>query len=143
MRLYAMLKQINTLPSPQRQLPFMNRDRQLRLRQSRSDVRRHIVRPLRGMPVQPRVLRDQAREEIGQIGHYIGIGVLLNHQRRRSVLAKHGQQSGVCFVAAQPAFNLSSEIVQPFAVRRDVKLMSELLHSRLYSTVTLLARLRG
>jgi hypothetical protein len=82
------------------------------------------------MPVQTSLFRNQSRKEIGQIGHHIGIGVLLNDQRRGSVLAKDGQQSGLRLLVPQPAVDLTSEIVQSFAVRRDEQLMSELLHSR-------------
>ena len=51
-RPHPMLEQIHALPGPQRQLALVNRDRQLGLRERRPDMRRHIVRPLRGVPVQ-------------------------------------------------------------------------------------------
>jgi hypothetical protein len=59
------------------------------------------------------------------------------------VLAKDGQEAGLGFMIVQPALDVRREIVQALAASRDVKLMGELLHSELYSTVTLLARLRG
>jgi hypothetical protein len=125
----AMFEQVNALPGSQRQLAFVDWNRQLRLRERRADMRGHVIRTLRRVPVQARVFRDQAGEEIGQVGHHIGIGVFLNHQRSRGVLAEDGQEAGLGFVPMQPALDLSREIVQSFAARRDMNLVSELLHS--------------
>lgn len=127
-RPHPMLEQINALPSPQRQLAFVNRDGQLRLRQRRPYVRSHIVRSLGSMSVEARIFGNKATEEIGQIRHHVGIGVFLNHQRRRSVLAKDRQQSALYFVPAQPRLDLTSEIIQALTARRDVKLVGELVH---------------
>ena len=65
----------------------------LRLRQRRADVRRHVVRTFGRVPVARVVFRRQALEEIRQIEHHVGIGILLNHQRRRSVLDEDRQQA--------------------------------------------------
>ncbi len=77
-------------------------------------------------------------------GHYVRIGVLLNHQRRGCMLAENGEQSGFRVFAArqslvQPSLDLAGEFIQSLTVSCDVDLMGLLLHS----TVTLLARLRG
>ena len=107
----AMFEQINALPGSQRQLALVNRNRQLRLRESRPDMRRHIVRTLGRVPVQARIFRDQAGKEIGQVGHHVGIGVFLNHERRRGVLAENSQQAGLGFMTIQPALDFRREIV--------------------------------
>ena len=46
-------------------------------------------------------------EESFEIADHVGIGILLNHQRRRSVLDKHGQQAGLhAGVRGNPAGHL-------------------------------------
>ena len=106
-----MFEQINALPGSQRQLAFVNRNRELRLSKRSTNVRRHIIRPLGRVPVQVRVFRHQAGEEISQVGNDIGIGVFLNHQRSRGVLAEDGQEASLRFMRAKPVLNLSCEIV--------------------------------
>jgi len=60
----TVLEQIDSLPCAQRHPPFVYGDRQVCLRERRADVRRHVVRPLHGMPVEPLILGRQAREEV-------------------------------------------------------------------------------
>ncbi len=129
MRALSMFEQVNALPGSQRQLALVNWDRKLRLRERRADMRRHVVGPFGGVPVEARVFRDQAGEEIGEIGHDVGVGVFLDHQRSRGVLAEHCQEAGFGGVLGQPALDFTCEIVKALTARRDVKLVGELLHS--------------
>jgi len=136
---HTMLEEVHALPCAQREFAVMDRNRELNLRKCGADVGSHVVGAFRGVPVEVRVFGDKAREEIGQVGNDVRVGIFLNHQRRGSMLAKNRQQSGVRVFPPQPRLDLSREFVEPFAVSRDVDLMGLLLHS----TVTLLARLRG
>jgi hypothetical protein len=109
----------------------VNRNRQLRPGERGPDVRCHVIRALGGVAVQASVFRDQAGEEIGEIGDDVGIGVLLNQQRSRGVLAEDCKQPGLGVMAAKPRFDFPGELVQSFAARRDVNPMGELLQSAL------------
>lgn len=134
-----MLEQVHALPGAQREFSVMDRNGKLRLRKSGADVRGHVIRTFSRVPVEVRVFRDKAGEEIGEVGNDVRIGVLLNHQRRGSVLAENRQQSGFRLLAVKPGVDLAGEFIQPLTVSCDMDLMGVLLHS----TVTLLARLRG
>ena len=59
----------------------MDGDGKLRLRQSGTDVRRHVVWPLSGMAIETSIGWNQALKEIAEVGGDIRIGILLNHQR--------------------------------------------------------------
>src|SRR5258708_3127014 len=117
---HTMLEKVDTLPSAQRKFSVMNRNRELNLRKRRADVGSHVVGALPRVTVKMRVFRDQTREEIREIGHYVRVGIFLNHQRRGSMLAKNRQQSGVGVFAAQPCLDLAGEFIQSLAVRCDV-----------------------
>jgi hypothetical protein len=136
---FTMLEQVHALPGAKRQLSMMNGNRELRLGKSRANVGRHIIRALRGVAIEPRVFGDESIEEIREISHHIGIGIFLNHQGCRSVLAEDSQKAGLGWMASEPGCDFARKFVQAFAVGRDVDLVGELVHS----TVTLLARLRG
>lgn len=92
---FAMLEQVDSLPCAERQPAMVYRDAELRLRQRGANVRSHVVGPFGGMPVEARIIGYQPLEEIGQIDNYVRIGVFLDHQRRRGVLAKNGQEPGL------------------------------------------------
>ena len=77
--------------------------------------------------------------DLDQIQYHVGIGVLLNHQRRRGVLDKQRQQTGFRFRGRYPCSYFTGARVQTLAARADFRGVC-LVH---YSTVTLLARLRG
>jgi hypothetical protein len=91
------------------------------------------------MAIKVRFLGDYPAEKFGQVSHNVRVGIFLNDQRCRGVLAENGHEAGLGRMALQPRANLARKFVQAFAVGRNVDLVGELLHS----TVTLLARLRG
>lgn len=80
MRPFAMLEQIDALPRTKRQCALVDRNRKLRVRQRAADVRGHVVRSFRRVPIQPRIFRHQTCEEAGEIRYNVRIGVFLNHQ---------------------------------------------------------------
>ena len=51
----------------------------------------HIIRSLQGVSIFCSVFRHQTFEEVGQVERDVGVGVLLNYQRGRSVLNKYRQ----------------------------------------------------
>ncbi len=79
----------------------------VRLRERGADVRGHVVRAFGGVPVMARVLRHKALEEIVEIGDHVGVGILLNHQRRGGVLEEDGQQAGADLLRAQASASTS------------------------------------
>jgi hypothetical protein len=121
MRMRTMLKHVQPLPRPQRHASFYNRDRQTRLRKRRPDMRRHIVRPLRPVPVMFAALRRQPLEKIAQIERYIRIGVFLNNQRTGSMLRKQRHQAARNPLLAKPFLDCVREWIKPFAARRNDK----------------------
>lgn len=139
MRARTMLENINTLPGPKRQAGIDERNRQLRLGKCRADVRRHIIGAFHGVPVPFRIFRRQPLEEFIEIANHVRVGVFLNGQRRRGVLNKDSEQARMNAAAFAPRLNFPGDRVEPFAARRHLHAMRELLHS----TVTLLARFRG
>ncbi len=57
-----MFKDVDALPGPQHQLAPQHGDAQLGRRQGRPDMRRHIVRAFRRVPVEPGIGRRKARK---------------------------------------------------------------------------------
>ncbi len=88
-----MLKYINTLPCSKQHSMVLDRNRELRLRQSRSDMRGHIVGAFECVPVPALILANQPLEKLIEIEHHIRVGVLLNCERRRRMLNKDGQKT--------------------------------------------------
>ena len=56
-------------------------------------MRGHVIRSLRGVSILRDLLGNQPIKEVAQVKCHIRIGILLNHQRGRSVLDKHSEQS--------------------------------------------------
>ena len=132
-----MLENVHALPGSERHASFHDGNPKLRQGQRRADVRRHIVGTFHGVAIEAVVLRHQPGEERVEIVDHVGIGVLLNGERGGGVLDEHRQQARFDGIFRQPAGNLVGELVQTFAARRDLERAGS------YSTVTLLARLRG
>jgi hypothetical protein len=112
LRMRSMLEQINPLPRSQRHPPPDHWDREVRLRQRRANVRRHVVWTFGGMTVAVVILRRKPFEEIGEIQHHIWIGVLLNYQRRRGVLEEYRHQTSLGSRRGYPLGHLASKRIQ-------------------------------
>jgi hypothetical protein len=138
-RALPMLKQVHALPGAERELSITDRNGDLSLGKSRANVRGHIVWTFGGMAIEARVLGDYPAEKFGQVSHNVGVGIFLNDERCRRMLAENGHEAGLGRMALKPRADLACKFVQAFAAGRNVNLVGELLHS----TVTLLARLRG
>src|SRR5262249_44948051 len=136
----AMLEQVDALPGSERHPAAAHRYGKLGQGESRPDVSGHIVGAFDGVAVKGIILRHPPAEEGVEGMHDVRVGIFLDGQRRGSVLHEHGQQAGRDAEAAQPLVDLAGEFVKTLAARGYMELVSVLLH---YSTVTLLARLRG
>ena len=88
MRRAPMLEQVNTLPSPQGELPLQNRNCQLHTGQGRADMGGHVVGAFIRMPISPRVLGRQAIEECLKVGANVPRGVLLDEQSSGGMTAE-------------------------------------------------------
>src|SRR5437879_2249445 len=139
MRLCTVFENVDALPGAERQFPLDQGNGQLRLREQRADMRRHIVRTFGTVAVPGRVLRNQSREKFFDIAHDVGIGIFLNGQRRGSVLDENGQDTSRESAISDPTFDLAVHRIKTLAARSHLNSVGELFHS----TVTLLARLRG
>src|ERR1700694_3815373 len=126
---FPVLKQVHALPGAQRQLSIVDRNRHLCLGECGTDVGSHVIRSFRGVAIEARIFGNESSEEIRKISHYIRVGILLNYQRCRGVLAENGQEAGLGLVSVKPGRYLTRKRVQAFALGRNVDLVSELLHS--------------
>src|ERR1019366_8660248 len=97
-----------------------------------------------GVPEPRSIFRHEPLEEFGEVAAHVEIGVLLNDEGRRSVLNENGQQPGLDLLHGHPARYFAGDFVQALATRRNLQFAVRLNHPvNDYSTVTLLARLRG
>lgn len=91
MRHIPVLKKVNRLPRAEDWRAIGDRDGQRRLRQCSADMARHVVRPLRCVPVIG-IPRRQSRKGVFEILEHIRIGILLNQERGGCVLNEHREQ---------------------------------------------------
>jgi len=82
--------------------PCRDRDRQLRLRQGRPQMRRHVVGSLVIVRVERRILGRDAREVGLEIVPRSASGIFLDQQGSGSVAAEDRQQSGLDFLILDP-----------------------------------------
>lgn len=77
-----MLKHIEPLPGAEREAAFDNRNGERRLCEGRFDVGWHVVGAFGAMDEERIAIGDEAAEEGQEIPLDIGIGVLLDQERR-------------------------------------------------------------
>ena len=124
----SMLEEIDALPSPKRQASINHGNGQMSLRERRAYMCGHVVRPFHGVAIQRIVLRSNAFEEVAQVGNDIRIGVLLNRERRRCMLAEQREESSSDMAPGNPFDDRRSEIVEALARRSDIETRGELFH---------------
>ena len=73
--------------------------------------RRHVIRPLAGVPVW-RAPRRQPVKRVDEIQSYVRIGVFLDRQRRRGVTDEKREQSVLRMLAAQPCTGFARYVRQ-------------------------------
>ena len=86
------LEDVNSLPRAEQRPAFRHRDRQVRLRQRRARMRRHVIRAFQGVLVNRGVLRHQPRQEALQVGPYRRVLIFLDQQAGRGVADIQGKQ---------------------------------------------------
>jgi hypothetical protein len=106
------------------------------LSQRRPNVRWHVVRSFRCVMIERRILLDQAIEKFFQIVAYVGIGSFLDEDRRRSMPAEHGQQTGPDGLPAEPSANLSGNLDQFLPLSPYLDHMLDLTHDTPSLTAT-------
>ena len=89
----------------------------------------HVVGAFDGVAVEAIVLGHQANEVLVQVVDDVGVSVLLNGERGRSVLNEDRQQPGGELLIVHPTGDLAADVVEPLAVRADLKTVRGLLHS--------------
>lgn len=124
----AMLKQIDALPGAKRGATVDYWNGKLRLRKRCADVRGHVVGPFHRVAVAGVVLRGDPLKKIAKVGDDIGIGIFLNGEGCRCMLAEQGQQSGGEVALRNPVDDGRCEIVKALAGRGDLKPGGELFH---------------
>jgi hypothetical protein len=116
MRRSAMLKQINPLPRPQRELTPQDRNRELDAGQDGAYVRGHVVGAFVRMPVFA-VVRRRTVEKCLEIGANVPRGVFLYDQPGRSMPAEQGQKSGLHSMRRKPSQDFARNFNEPAATR--------------------------
>ena len=120
-------KEVDTLPSSERQSAVHNRYRQLHLRQGRFEVSRHVIRAFRIMLVGTMRRRDVIEKGI-EINTDCGVGILLDQKGCGCVPTKYRQKTGLHLLLPDPSADGRRAFVESWASRRDFKAMRCLLH---------------
>jgi hypothetical protein len=121
--------QVNALPRSERQLARSERNAQIHRRQCRPHVGRHVIFAFSGVAEQGIAIRSQPRKKTLQIAAHFRIGVLLDQERRGSVLQMQRDQSILQLRFLQEFENLFGEVVKASSPRGDLDLVDDLLHS--------------
>ena len=108
--------------------PLLDGDRKLGQSERGADVRGHVVGALDGVAVEAIVLGRDAAEELVQIVHDVGVGILLDGQRGGGVLDEDGQQTRGRLLPASHRSTRIGDFVQAFAARLDLKAMHPVDH---------------
>jgi len=127
----AVFKNINALPRSKRHAAVLDRNGELREGERGADVRRHVVRPLHGVPVEAIVLRNEPAEEDVQIVDDVRIGILLDGERGRGVLDEDGQQTALRVLPIQPLRDFLGNLVETLPAGGDGNPVQELAQMKL------------
>ncbi len=115
MRARPMLEKIDTLPGSKCKTSIEYRDSQGSLSKHASNVARHIVRTLGGVPVPGLFFLYESPEEFVEIAHNIGVGIFLNGQRRGGMANEDGKECGFDTLLRNPRADFGSDVVQTLA----------------------------
>ena len=120
-----MFKHVEALPSPQRQFSPHHGNAQLGGSQGGADVRRHIVRTFRRVPVEPGIGRREARKILIQIEQYIRVGIFLDGERGAGMPDEQRQQARLNSGRGYPLFDLRRKLIEtrPRSAHRDLMRM--------------------
>ena len=86
-------------------------------------MRRHIVRPFRGVSKHRIAVRDLPRHEGLEIAHYAGIGILAKHQRRARMANKYMAQARSDTRITHDTLDLATDLVGSATRRRDAQFL--------------------
>jgi hypothetical protein len=143
MRPTPVLKQIYTLPGSERHSAVDHGDRQLDLRERRSQVRRHIVGAFVVVIVEARVLRCDSLEECFQVRTYFRRGVLLDEKGSRCVGTEYRHQSVTNGLISQPGLHGARDVDQAAARRAYRQESACLLHAGILEHIISSTTCRG
>ena len=119
MGISAVLEQVDPLPGTESQATIDHRNGHRRLGDRGANVRRHVVRSLVGMTVAPIAVGCDPGEPVVEVGEHIWIGVLLDHQRGRSVLEEEVAESSREASLDDHLTNHGRDVVQTARRRRQ------------------------
>ena len=105
----AMLGKIKPLPGAERQHAIVHRDMERDASEHRLDVGGHIVGSF-GIVHPAGIGRREAIERGDKIALHVGIGILLDHQRRRSVAQKQKERAVLAARIGDEASGLAGEL---------------------------------
>ncbi len=96
-------------------------------------MRRHVIIPFRGVSVLRVTVRRHPIQKCVQIGQHIRVGVLLNHQRSRSVPDEHREQSRGHPLSVRPGDDFMIDVVQSSPIGFDGYLVRRLFRASPFS----------
>src|ERR1019366_45151 len=123
-----MLEEINPLPSAKHQPPRCHGNRELRLRERGSDMRRHVVQAFGAMDIALAIFRRDLLEKPFQIRPDIRAGVLLNQERGGGMAAENREQTSRDLFASNPGGQLLCNLDKAFALGWNKQAMDCLTH---------------
>jgi hypothetical protein len=125
-----MLEEIDALPRAERELASDERNAELHLRQSRSDVGGHVVRAFVIMGVGVRILRRDPGEISFEVAPDLLRGILLNEERCGGVAAEQGEKTFIHLLTVHPAQDVVRDLDQALPSRSDLKSSCRLSHGK-------------
>ena len=131
MRLDAVLPQIDALPGAEHEPTLADRNRDLRRRQRRADMPRHVVEAFFAMAKDRVAVGNEPRHVAVEVGAHFGRGVLLDQQARRRVADEERQEPGREAALGDPRFERARDLEQAAARRVEAERGVELAeHAR-------------
>jgi len=103
-------------------------NRELRLQERGSDMRRHVIQAFASMDVTLAVLRRDRLEKPFQIRQDIRAGILLNEKRGGGMAAENREQAGRDVLPGRPSGQLRGDLDKTFAEGLNVLGMERLTH---------------
>ena len=122
----AMLPNVNTLPCPENEFPTRDRDAEVDCGQRSADVRGHVVVTLGRVDEHLVAVGDKLLKKGFEVAAYVRIGILLNEQRRGSVLQVECRETRLQTAFRDKFFNTPRELVEAASASRNIQFVNTL-----------------
>jgi hypothetical protein len=124
----AMLPEVDGLPGAEGGAAVEDGEGESRRGEGCADVGGHVVRAFGGVAVEAVAVRDEAIQEVLQVGEDLRVGVLLDDQRCGRVAHVQREEALGDALLAHPGEHRRADVVGAGAAGRDAEFMNGLLH---------------